>query len=303
MVMWVLVAVVAFAALGFGAAAFYCADAFTRSKRRRVQGTPAELGLRYDEVQFRTPDMTVLRGWFLESPGARATVVVIHGGEGTRADPRVGLLRLQQAYLAHGFHVFAFDLRGRGESSGVRDGLGSAELTDLLTAVAYVRRRTGTLPVVLHGFGLGAALALQAVGNGLEADGIIADSPFASARAQLRHEHRRVPGPLFSLACTLARKIYGADVDVLMPVRAIGRIVNQPILLVHGEIDQRIPVAQTLNLAAASLSEHNEVWVVPEAGHCQAFTNAPEEYVRRCVRLIESAVPARTIRLATAAAV
>jgi pimeloyl-ACP methyl ester carboxylesterase len=280
-------------------ASVYCAELFTRSKRRRVQGTPETLGLRYDDVQFRAPDMTVLRGWFIESPGARAVVVMVHGDEGTRADSDVGLLRLQRAYLRNGFHVFAFDLRGRGESAGVRDRLGSAEQLDLETAVAYVRRRTSNLPVVIHGFGLGASLALQAAADGLEPRAIIADTAFTTAREQLRYRWRRLPGFLFASTCWMAHRLYGADVDVLRPIEAMPHI-DVPLLLIHGALDQEVPVANAHNLMAASLSGTAQLWVVPEAGHLQSYRLASDEYLRNCLRLIDAAIPARMIRLASA---
>ena len=135
------------------------------------RGTPAGLGLHYDEVQFRAPGGTMLRGWFMDSPGARATVVLLHDTGGTRADPDVGMLRLQRDYLRRGYNTFAFDLRGRGESSGNRDYLGSDEQIDLRAAVAYARGRSGSLPLLLHGFGLGASLAMQAVGEGFAGRG------------------------------------------------------------------------------------------------------------------------------------
>ncbi len=297
MVVWVVASIALAAAFLYGVAVLYCAELFTRSKRRRVQGTPEALGLRFEDVRFRAPDMTVLRGWFLESPGARAAVVLVHGDEGTRADAEIGLLRLQRAYVRNGFHVFAFDLRGRGESSGERDRLGSAEQVDLEAAVGYVRRRSGGLPVVLHGFGLGAALAIQSTANGLEASAVIADSTFSSAREQLRYRWRRLPSLLFGPACWLARKLYHADVDVLRPVAAMARI-KVPLLLIHGALDESVPIACAHNLLAASLNPTSELWVVPEAGHLQGYKVASDEYLRRCLRVIDAAVPARSIRLA-----
>jgi alpha-beta hydrolase superfamily lysophospholipase len=306
MVLWVGLAAAVSLAIAYAFALVYCAESFTRSKRRRVQGTPEALGLRYDDVQFRAPDMTVLRGWFIESPGARAAVVMVHGDEGTRADPGVGLLRLQRAYLRNGFHVFAFDLRGRGESSGVRDRLGSAEQLDLETAVAYVRRRTSNLPVVLHGFGLGASLALQATAQGLGPRAVIADTASTTARGQLRHRWRHLPGFVFGPACWVARKLYHANVDVLRPIEAMPRI-DVPLLLIHGVLDQDVPVANAHNLMAATLNPHAHLWVVPEAGHLQSYKLASDEYLRNVLRLIDEAIPARMIRLAstdrTAAAV
>ncbi|MCA9857236.1 MAG: hypothetical protein KC458_08165, partial [Dehalococcoidia bacterium] len=66
--LWMILAVAALATLGILFAAVYFADALTGGRRTRVQGTPADLGLRYEEVQFLTADRLTLRGWFLESP-------------------------------------------------------------------------------------------------------------------------------------------------------------------------------------------------------------------------------------------
>src|SRR5665811_964022 len=99
MTVWVVLAAgILVVALALAVVAYCLADCFTRTKRRRVQGTPADQGLRYDEVQFRAAGYDILRGWFLESPGARATVVIIHDEAGTRADPDVGLLQIEHRY-------------------------------------------------------------------------------------------------------------------------------------------------------------------------------------------------------------
>lgn len=300
MTLWIVVSAVLGALFLYGATVMYCAEMFTRSRRRRVQGTPEEVGLRFEDVRFRTPDMAVLRGWYLESPGARASVVLVHGDEGTRADAEVGLLRLQRAYVRNGFNVFAFDLRGRGESSGERDRLGSAEQVDLEAAVGYVRRRSGGLPVVLHGFELGAAIAIQGAADGLDVSALISDSAFSSARNHLRLRWRRLPSFVFGPACWVARRVYHADIDALRPVAAMARL-KIPLLLVHGAQDDVVPLSCAHNLLAASLSPGSELWVIPEAGHLQAYKVASDEYVRRCMRVIDAAVPARTMRHATSA--
>ena len=83
---WIIAAVAVLATLAAVFAAVYLADALTGGRRVRVQGTPADLGLRYEEVQFLTADRLTLRGWFIESPGARATIVLVHESHTTRAD-------------------------------------------------------------------------------------------------------------------------------------------------------------------------------------------------------------------------
>ncbi len=295
MVMLALVSVVlAIAVLAHVAAALCLANVLTRSPRRRVRGTPGDAGLRYQDVRFHTADRVPLRGWFIEAPGARATVTVVHDSDGTRADESHGLLELEHEYVRRGFHVLAFDLRGRGESPGGRDRLGGPELVDVVAAITYATRRAPEIPVLLHGFGLGASLALEAVAVAESpVAAVIADSPIASMREQRRWQHSRVPGYLFALACVLARRIFDADVDALDPMAAVARAEAVPILFVCGELDEHIPPHQTLNIAAASLSRRHEVWVAPEAGHCGAFLEHPEEYLRRVGAFVDIAVPAR----------
>ncbi|MDA0364711.1 MAG: alpha/beta fold hydrolase [Chloroflexi bacterium] len=278
-------------------AAFYLAETFTRAKRRRVQGTPADLGLRYEDIQFLTADRLVLRGWFIESPGARATIVIVHDVEGTRADEQQGLLALQRDYVRRGFNVFSFDLRGHGESAGRRDGLGAAERLDVQAAVAYARRRTGRLPIIIHGFGLGAALAITVAARGIDVVAVIADSSFTSMVAYLRLRSPHVPAHLFRLACAFARRLFKADPGVLRPITVVDR-VDLPVLFVHAEGDSVVPVSHSLNLAAASLDPRDRVWTLPDlTEHCHNYLQSPEIYMARCVEFVDLVVPTRLLEV------
>lgn len=293
--LWIALTLACVVALGLAFMALYVADALTGGRRTRVQGTPADLGLRYEEVQFLTADRLTLRGWFLESPGARATVVLVHDSGANRADRGRALLRLQRDYLRRGFSVFAFDLRAHGESGGKRDSLGGQERLDVQAAVAFVRRRSGRTPVLLHGFGYGAALAVDAVARGVDVAGIIADSPFATMRSFLRAHHRHVPAPLFGAALWVARRFMKCDPSALSPIRSIEK-VHVPVLFVHSQVDDVIPASHTLNLSAASLDPRMRVWIVDDhIGHGTAYADQPEAYLRRCLQFIDEVVPARTL--------
>lgn len=295
MLLWLTIVAVVSLCASVAFLAVYLADGMTRSKRHRVQGTPADVGLRYEEVQFLTADRLTLRGWFLESPGARATVVLIHDIEATRADPAHGLLSLTRDYVRRGISVFTFDLRGHGESAGRRDSLGLNERLDVLAAVAFVRRRSGAQPVLLHGFGFGAALAVAAAARNADVTAVVADSSFLTMRQYLRARRHRVPAPLFALAAMLTHRVFHADMDALQPVKSIAQ-VTAPILLIHNEGDERVPVAHALNLAAASLDGRDQVWVLPgRRGHATAYVDAPEAYMRRVQEFVEQVTPSRVL--------
>jgi len=290
---WILGMAAFVAVLGAVFFAIYLADALTGGRRVRVQGTPADLGLRYEEIQFLTADRLTLRGWFIESPAARATVVLVHEVHATRADRDRGLLHLQRDYVRRGFSVFAFDLRAHGESGGNRDTLGRTERLDVQAAVAYVRRRSGRTPILLHGFGYGAALAIDAAARGVEVAGIIADSPFTSMRSFLQAHHRHTPGVVLDAAALVARRFFKADVNALKPLQAVER-AGVPVLFIHGEGDEVVPAANSLNLAAASLDPRVQVWIVnDEVGHGAAYHNQPDAYIRRCLEFVDEVVPER----------
>jgi len=292
--LWVVVALASLATLGLLFAALYVADSLTGGRRMRVQGTPADLGVRYEEVQFLTADRLTLRGWFMAAPAARATVILVHDVGTTRADRERGMLRLQRDYIRRGFSVFAFDLRAHGESGGKRDTLGSNERLDVQAAVAYVRRRTGKTPILLHGFGYGAGLVVDALGRGVDVAGAIADSPFTTMRSYLRAQYRGVPGPIFQVAMRVAHRLFGCDASTLNPIQAITK-VTVPVLFVHSAGDDVIPAAHTLNLSAASLDPRMRVWVVDDhIGHGTAYVDFPDAYMEHSLRFIDEIVPART---------
>ena len=273
-------------------AAFYLAELLTRTKRWRVAGNPADLRLRHDEIEFVAADGVWIRGWYMESPGARATVVVVHDAAGTRSDPSQGLLDLQRDYLRRGINVLSFDLRGRGESEGDDDHLGAAELADVQAAVAYARSHGEDSPLFLHGFGMGASLALSVAAHDPAVSGVIADSPFVSMRSHQRHEYRRWPEPVFVLATWLARRFLHADIDAVSPIRVIPQLA-QPVLYIHAEDDPDVPVEHTLNLGAASLNAGDGIWITSAEGHCQTYLADPAAYLVRCTAHIDSVVEPR----------
>ena len=295
MIFLITFAVLLIGVLAYIGFAIYFADLFTHSKRRRVQGTPADLGLRFQDVQFLASDQLTLNGWFLESPGARATILVIHDRAGTRGDVGQSLLELQADYVRRGFNVFTFDLRGRGESAGRRDHLGTTERLDVRAALAYLHRRAGQVPIVLHGFGFGAALAIEATPRVSQIAGIIADSPVASMRDLLRDEHPHLPDHLFGASSWFARRLFGAEVNSLAPIDVVDE-VEVPIMFIHAQEDAEVPSSHTLNLAAASLNHRHEVWALSDhRGHCSYYAEHPREYVDRCLAFVDRIVPARML--------
>ena len=77
----------------------------------------------------------------------------------------------------------------------------------------------------------------------------------------------------------MAKGIYGIDIGALIPERAVSKLDN-PVMMIHGIADERVPWQQGQRVAAAS-KEGSSIWLVPRVKHLDAFLEHPEEYVRK----------------------
>lgn len=59
---------------------------------------------------------------------------------------------------------------------------------------------------------------------------------------------------------------YGKDIDVLSPALIASKI-NMPVMLIHGENDQRFPVSNAHALKNSFKHGQADIYVAPGAGH------------------------------------
>jgi pimeloyl-ACP methyl ester carboxylesterase len=152
-----------------------------------LAGSPASVGLSYEDVSFRSRnDGLLLKGWYL--PGkANSAIIVVHGGFQNRIDANVDTLGLTRDLVNGGFSVLLYDLRGRGESQGKGRTLSNIG-PDLGGAVDYlVNRGHNEHKIGVIGFCSGAAAtAIFACGEQLGA--IVLDGCFARVRDMFKNQ-------------------------------------------------------------------------------------------------------------------
>ena len=142
--------------------------------RRPIEMTPAQEGMPYRDVSFSTSDGLTLRGWWI--PGRRhATVVMIHGYGNNREEAfgKAGYLH------AAGYNLLVFDLRGHGQSDGDGTTVGYLEPLDARAAVATASKLEPG-PIVLFGYSLGGAIALEDGATDPAVKAVVEDSGFSS---------------------------------------------------------------------------------------------------------------------------
>ncbi|MDE2117452.1 MAG: alpha/beta hydrolase [Betaproteobacteria bacterium] len=133
---------------------------------------------------------------------------------------------LAKTFAELGLVALRFNFRGVGASSGAFDG-GLGEVEDVLAVVRHAKQEYGGLPLVLSGFSFGA---------------------YVQARA--------------------AQHLHPLPHRLVLIAPAVGHFAMPPVphntLLVHGELDEVVPLADVLQWARP---QHLPVVVLPGAGH------------------------------------
>jgi pimeloyl-ACP methyl ester carboxylesterase len=216
----------------------------------------------------------------------------VHGNGSNRNVADSGSLNIAGELVRHGFNVLMFDLHGCGESDGNTVSGGYYEKDDLKGAVAYVRQR-GYEKIGVLGFSLGAVSALLAAAEDTEIDAVVADSSYADLNDIMEPEFaKRTKAPKIFLRPILfmIKIIYGVDFTAIRPVEVVAKIAPRPILFIHGEADDMIPVEHARRLLEASQNPANILWIVP-GGHTSAYHDYPIEFIDRVTSFFNAALP------------
>jgi uncharacterized protein len=69
----------------------------------------------------------------------------------------------------------------------------------------------------------------------------------------------------------------------------IGAITPRPVLLIHGDADELVPVDHSARLAAAA--PQADVWIVPDATHVESWVLLQDAYVDRVATFFAANLP------------
>ena len=197
-----------------------------------------------------------------------------------------------QAFYEQGFSYLTVDFRGVGGASGSDTTLGVREGADVAAAVAYARQAQPGCPIILYGESLGAAAILRAVAHeGVQPDAILLQAPFNRLVDTVSNRFAAMGLPAFPAAQTL---VFWGSVQQGMNGFADNPVddaaaVRCPTLLLHGDLDPRVTVAQTAEIYAA-LGGPKMLVAFPTGGH-ESLYAADQARWEAAVRLFLAALP------------
>ena len=239
------------------------------------------------DIQITAKDGTTLRAWFATPHlGNGSTVLLLHGV----TDNRIGVSGYAEFFLRHGYSVLLPDMRGHGESGGVLATYGLREADDVRRWIAWIRQNQS--PQCVFGFGesMGAGILLQSLDRQANFCAVVAESPFADFREGVtdrvvnklhsQSELARLASQLpISFGLIYARIRYRLNFSDVSPRNVVSHS-GVPVLLIHGMADTNLLPRNSEMIHRDNLAE-TELWEVPGAEHCGAWSTAPVEFEKR----------------------
>jgi fermentation-respiration switch protein FrsA (DUF1100 family) len=242
-----------------------CAAAYLLSRSHMyfpdpARVSPAEAGLDgVREIDFEAGDGTTLVGWYAAAREGKPTILYFHGNAANAANraPKIA------AMLQDGFGVFYLNNRGYGGSGGR-----PTEANNVADALAaYDELRELGVPakrIAAYGESLGSGQAVRLAAKRPVA-GVVLEAPLTSTIDVARPVYFWLP-----LNLVIADK-YNVE-------RSIGA-VTAPILILHGEQDEVIPVDMGRRVFRAA-NAPKRIEAFPRAHHNDLFDHGAWKKMR-----------------------
>jgi uncharacterized protein len=227
-----------------------------------------------------------LKGWWFPAPGTRSAtkaVVMVHGKDQNRIDSSFDPGRIARFLLADGWSVLLFEMRGHGQSDGLRWGLGEYEPNDILGAIDVAAQKIGQprSRVATIGESMGGGSVLMTVGKDPSIGPVVVDSAYASAPAvvdEVGPQYSGLPA-FFTPGLVLAsRVLYGLDIGSVVPADVVRTHPERAFLFIQCVDDHTVAMHHGVDLKNASANPATQLWLVKDCGHVKAFVTHPQAW-------------------------
>ena len=196
------------------------------------------------DIFIRSDDNIKLHGLYIRSESNKKIIIFAHG---YRSTVQTDLFASCKYYYEMGYNLLLIDQRGTGKSDGKYITFGVKESEDIICWCKYINKRYKKMSIILGGISMGATSVLMAskYSNIYNVKAVIADSPFVFPYDQVLYcikHYFYINGKYFidmiNVWCMIFAKFSLKEKNVILSLKDN----NIPILLIHGEDDDFVPL-------------------------------------------------------------
>ena len=201
---------------------------------QKYNDTPSSVGLTdFTEVKLTTADNITVYGWYHRSPSAKKTIIYFDGNA-SRLPHNAEIFK---NLADKGYGVLGIAYRGYGKSGGKATEAGF--YADARAAVEFAKKSAPENSIIVAGRSIGTGVAVE-IAKEYNLGGVVLISPYTSITNVAAKQYWFFPVKFLGLV--------HYKFDSLSKIKS----VNEPLLLIHGDVDTIIPISFGKELFAAA---------------------------------------------------
>lgn len=226
---------------------------------KKIEATPRDIGLDYEEVFITTKDSVLISGWYIPSGSPGGTFLFSHGNGGNISH------RLEKIKMFNDLHVnvLIFDYRGYGMSKGSPSEEGIYLDAEAVYDYLVNEKKVPPQKIIGYGESLGGTVMVDlAVKH--EMGGVIIEGSFTSIKDMAKKHFPFIPAFVYKTAFNAQEKIGS---------------VKAPTLHLHSSADEIVPyeLGRRLFDSAPGLKE----FVPLQGGHNDSFLISRDLFIEK----------------------
>jgi pimeloyl-ACP methyl ester carboxylesterase len=236
-----------------------------KNPERPHDRTPADLGIEFLEIYFKTENDKNIYGWWINGNKNAPLLILVHGWG--RNCGRM-LPYIEKLYK-EGYNLLAFDSRNHGISD--KDEFSSMPkfAEDIEAAINFAERDKTFSNIGLIGLSIGGAASIFAAAKDKRIKSVITVGAFGNPEEVMMKQlkDRHIPYfPFIWLLFIYLQHIIGKKFSEFAPVNFISQAESR-FLIIHGTNDQTVNIEQAHKLTKASKQGKTTLWEIRGRGH------------------------------------
>ncbi len=216
-------------------------------------------------------------------------VIVIHGYQASN----LNMMNYGVRYADRGYNVLLPDNRAHDKSEGQYIGMGWLDRKDIECWIDWIVEQDEDAEIMLHGVSMGGATTMMVSGDNPEhVIGYIEDCGYTTVwdifASELEKRFGLPTFPVLNLASFVSMIQAGYTFEEASSVEQVAKC-EEPMLFIHGEDDDFVPVEMGLEVYEAANCE-KELYLVEGAGHAASIYKDPDAYWDTVFNFIDTVI-------------